>query len=376
MMKKFGLSLLAAVLLLIAAVIINPTINPSHDKPYEALIGETIAPAPNNAEVLQRIILVGDAGHSALDPLQASIKKIITRANVISEKTTIVVLGDNIYMAGYPQLEDQQTEFNEDQLESISFLDAQLEAAKQSKARMIFVPGNHDWYATEVDSQAQHIENYSAQHLVDTSFKPYNKDGKPIPQSIDLDGVSIVFLDSEWLRSANVADRKNAFTALDTLLTKIRLEQPDNLILITAHHPLETSGPHNGYVTSFGYWFMINLIDLFYDIKEQDVTHPDYASMIDGINKITSNYDHVIYAGGHDHSLQVFRRPHDYGPEYTIVSGAGNTSKVSGVWHSDNTRFALAQEGFIELNITESGTHLSVFDINNENAVSQFWLAF
>jgi hypothetical protein len=375
-MKKIGLGLLAAILLLVVAVIINPTINPSHDKPYLALVDEKIAPPPQSNEVLQRIILVGDAGHSALDPLQASIKKIITRASVIPEKTTIVALGDNIYMAGYPQLDDEQKEFDEDQLESISFLDAQLEAAKQSGARMFFVPGNHDWYATEVDSQAQHIHSYSAQHAVDISFKPYSKDREPLPQSIDLDGVSIVFLDTEWLRSANSADRKNAFTALNTILTKIRFEQPDNLILITAHHPLETNGPHNGYITSFGYWFIINIIDLFYDITEQDIVHPDYASMIDGINQITGAYDHVVFAAGHDHSLQVFRRPHDYGPEYTIVSGAGNTSKVSGVWHSDNTRFALAQEGFIELNITESGTHLSVFDINNESAVSQFWLAF
>jgi hypothetical protein len=98
--------------------------------------------------------------------------------------------------------------------------------------------------------------------------------------------------------------------------------------------------------------------------------------MVDGINQITSAYDHVIFAGGHDHNLQVFRRPFDHGPEYTIVSGAGNTSKITGVWHSDNTRFALAQEGFIELNVTETGTHLSVFDIHNEDAVSQFWLSF
>jgi hypothetical protein len=375
-MKKISLSLLVVILLLTLAVIINPTIAPSHDKPYLALINEKAAPAPTGNEVLQRIILLGDGGHSVLDPLQPSIKKIIDRAKMVPEKTTIIALGDNIYMAGYPQLEDEQTEFNQGQLESISFLDAQLEAATQSGAKMFFVPGNHDWYATEVDSQAQHIYDYSVKNDADTAFKPYRKGGKPMPQSIDLDGVSIVFLDSEWLRSANSNDRKDAFTALDTILAKIKFEQPNNLTLITAHHPLETNGPHNGYITSFGYWFVINVIDLFYDVTAQDIFHPDYASMIAGINEITAAYDHVIFAAGHDHSLQVFRRPHDYGPEYTIVSGAGNASKVTGVWHSENTRFALAQEGFIELNITESGTHLSVFDIHNEAAVSQFWLAF
>ncbi|MFB1035885.1 MAG: hypothetical protein QMC38_11120, partial [Sinobacterium sp.] len=151
-MKKIGLGLLVIILLLVAAVIINPTINPSHDKPYLALVDEKISPMPNNADVLQRVILIGDAGHSALDPLQHSIQKIISRAKISPEKTTIVALGDNIYMAGYPQLEDQQVAFDKGQLKSISFLDAQLEAAKQSGARMILVPGNHEWYATEVDS--------------------------------------------------------------------------------------------------------------------------------------------------------------------------------------------------------------------------------
>ena len=59
----------------------------------------------------------------------------------------------------------------------------------------------------------------------------------------------------------------------------------------------------------------------------------------------------------------------------TIVSGPGNLNKISGVWHGENTRFALSREGFIELNVTANGTYLQVFDIEREGAIEGFWLA-
>ena len=40
----------------------------------------------------------------------------------------------------------------------------------------------------------------------------------------------------------------------------------------------------------------------------------------------------------------------------------------------ENSRFALSQEGFVELAVTASGVHFSVFDIHHEDAVAGFWL--
>ena len=58
------------------------------------------------------------------------------------------------------------------------------------------------------------------------------------------------------------------------------------------------------------------------------------------------------------------------------MSGAANSNKVSGVRHNENTRFALSQEGFMELNITSDGVYLQVFDIHTDGPVAGFWLSF
>ena len=106
----------------------------------------------------------------------------------------------------------------------------------------------------------------------------------------------------------------------------------------------------------------------------QDIGHPDYDNYVSKLSAITGKYERVIHAAGHEHSLQLFKGAADQGADYNLVSGAGNSNKVSGVWHNENTRFALSQEGFMELAITENGVHLSVFDVNQEAAVAGFWL--
>lgn len=371
-MKKIGLGLLIVFGLLVLAIIINPQINPNHDTPYLALKNEVSAAAPNEAEVVQRVILYGDAGHSTTDPWQASMAAVSKRASISPEKTTIMALGDNIYMEGFPKMEEDQKEWSEDQLESISYLDSQLKVAKESGAALYLVPGNHDWYADEVDGQAQHIAEYAATHNAKVAFRPETNTRQS--EVLNLPGVSLVFVDSEWLMHADEPNFKNALTVLEQQLDTIRKQTPENLIVVGAHHPIMTKGQHAGYTTHFVYWFFVKLIYLVFDV-DQDIDHPTYLNMINGLNTVFSKFPKVVFAAGHDHSLQVFKMAEGTGPTYQIVSGAGNSNKVSGVWHNEFTRFALSQEGFVELNVTADGrVHFSAFDIHHEDAVAEFWM--
>ena len=281
-------------------------------------------------------------------------------------------------MAGYPQKDEGQEEWDEGQLESISFLDAQLRVARESGARFFLVPGNHDWYATELGSQAAHVAEYAEKHDVQTEFHPYHDGGPQLPTAVDLPGVSIFFLDTEWMLHAAGEERELAFGELGALLAASRETYPDNLLLLTAHHPLETMGQHGGYLAEFAYWFIIKSIYLFFpEAKDEDTYSPIYQEMIADLNEQMAPFDKVMYAAGHEHSLQVFRHAGEENPwpDYSIVSGAANTNKLSGVWHTPNTRFALSQEGFVELAITADGIHLQVFDIYHDEAVAGFWLA-
>ncbi|MFT5482581.1 MAG: hypothetical protein ACI9GW_001232 [Halieaceae bacterium] len=375
-MKKVGLGLLLVIVVLVILLVINPTIRPSHVEPYQKLVAEQTSPAPTESEILQRVVLFGDAGHSSLEPWQASMTRVAARAGISPDKTVVVALGDNIYMSGYPQKESGQESWDEGQLESISYLDAQLKVAEESGATMFLVPGNHDWYASEVDSQAAHIAAFARERAVATRFEPYEQGQPPLPESEDFPGVSLVFLDSEWLLRADDSQRDAAMAELDAQLARIRTAQADSLIVLTAHHPLETMGPHGGYLADFGYWLVMKILYAFTDAEDEDTNSSRYQLYIAAINEVVTKYDKVIFAAGHEHSLQVFRSSNDQGPEYTLVSGAANTSKVSGVWHTDDTRFALAQEGFLELAVTAQGVYLQVFDINHDQAVGAYWLAF
>ena len=273
----------------------------------------------------------------------------------------------------YPNKEEGQQDFDEDQLESISYLDAQLKIASVSGAALYLVPGNHDWYATEIDGQGQHIAQYAIDHKVNASLQPWRPGEQPLPRAVDLPAVSLVFLDSEWMLQATPENYTAALLVLADEIKRIRKQYPQNLILVNAHHPMETMGQHAGYLTHFGYWLFIKVIYSLYDV-DQDIQHPDYARFINDLNTVFAQSDRIIYAAGHEHSLQVFGSADGKSPEYKLVSGAGNTSKVSGVWHTDNTRFALSQEGFMELAITANGVYLSIYDIYHNDAVAEFWL--
>lgn len=372
-MKKFGLALLFLIIAIGLGLYINPDINPSHDTPYLALTTERESAAPQEQEIIQRVILYGDAGHSSTEPWQASLSKIAQRASIAPDKTAVVALGDNIYFSGYPAKEEGQQEFDDGQLESISYLDAQLKIATTSGVPLYLVPGNHDWYASEIEGQGQHIAEYAKQHNADVSLQPWRSGQDPIPRSVDLPGVSLVFLDSEWIMHTSEENYQRSMTVLADEIARIRREQPENLIVVNAHHPMETMGQHAGYLTSFGYWFFIKIIYSVFDV-DQDIDHPTYKRFIASLHEVFSQSDRIIYAAGHEHSLQVFGSADGKAPEYKLVSGAGNSSKVSGVWHTDNTRFALSQEGFMELAVTAKGVHISVYDIHNEQPAAQFWL--
>lgn len=320
-----------------------------------------------------RVLLLGDAGHSSIEPLQASLQKAAERASLEPERTSVVMLGDNIYYVGFPNKDEDQSEFSDAQLKSISYLQAQLNIAKLSAAEMFLVPGNHDWYATQVDSQAEYIANFGRDNQLQTRFTPYQAGAEPLPEVVHREGISVVFLDSMWMIKADEQQLQNALQHLDRLLEQTSQSHPENIVLVTAHHPIETMGPHNRYYTSIGYKVFISLISLFME-NDQDTDHPRYDRFIKGVEASLAPYPKVVYAAGHDHSLQVFKNQTGQAPHYRLVSGAANTSKLTGVGSNDNTDFALSQEGFMELDITDRGAVLRVYDIHHQQPVHQQWL--
>lgn len=347
------------------------TNNSNSQHPYVNVNTSTVI--NDKGALKQRIILLGDAGLSSITPLQASLAKAIVRAKLSPDKTSVIMLGDNIYPSGFPNKTAEQQSFNDGQLKQISYLTAQLQIAKQSGAEMFMVPGNHDWYASQLDTQAAYIKNYAAKNQLSASLVPYQKDALPLPKMINKDGISIIFLDTMWLIHAEPDAFNTAMDHLAMLLAKSAAEYPDNVILLSAHHPIESMGPHGGYYSHFGHQTYEAFVQ-FFTPNHQDISSPKYQRLINKVNSLLAPYSKTIFSAGHDHSLQVFKNESSGVARYNLVSGAANQRKLSGVGYNENSQFALSQEGFIELEVLANGTLLSVYDSRYDKAVYQQWL--
>lgn len=101
---------------------------------------------PKNKEIEKTFYLLGDAGNSSIG---SSSKGLIAFKNFLDsvEHTDnyTIFLGDNIYPAGMPKKEDSNREKAEYRI------DAQLAAIEDYDGKVVFIPGNHDWYNGRLD---------------------------------------------------------------------------------------------------------------------------------------------------------------------------------------------------------------------------------
>ena len=90
----------------------------------------------------------------------------------------------------------------------------------------------------------------------------------------------------------------------------------------------------------------------------QDVNGKDYKSMINQLNdafSVPGKTSLLIYAAGHDHSLQVLK---GRTANYLLVSGAGSNDKISKVRAENNTLFAHENTGFMVVDFLENNDAL------------------
>ena len=143
--------------------------------------------------ILQRIVLVGDGGELTADkkhPVADAIKHFVK----LDKKTTVLYLGDNLYDTGLP--DDQSAKYQE----AKAVLDSQLSVVENTQARVIMIPGNHDWKNGGRDGYETVIRE---QVYIDILNKPnvqfYPRDGCPGPVEINLgDEVTLLIFDSQW----------------------------------------------------------------------------------------------------------------------------------------------------------------------------------
>ncbi len=339
------------------------------------------APAPKREGVRVRhvLYLIGDAG-GAVEEVGGNSEALDQLKDYLEaerDSATVVFLGDNIYPEGMPPVGEAHREEAEVKLEK------QISVVEQFDGRVIFLPGNHDWKKGQVGGweQSKRQETYLKERLGKKVYLPSK--GCAGPEDILVnDHLALIVYDSQWWlhpeedRPENVDycktdDTTEFFYQMAEVLEKHG--RRNRQLVVLAHHPLFTNGEHGGHfaikdhifpLSNFGkagYFLPLPILGSFYPLYRtnfgnvQDLAHPKYDRLKEGLLPLFRDYSGLVYASGHDHSLQLISQR----GFHQIVSGAG--SKLTYAKKGGQATFVGRFRGFSRLVFYEDGSQIVEF---------------
>jgi hypothetical protein len=290
-----------------------------------------------------RVILIGDAG--AALPDEGTLADLGVWSGDLPDATSVVFLGDNLYPGGLAEGDERG--------EGIL-----LQQLRATRARKVFVPGNHDWGNSFLSAAKLAHEERFIDGFEESPASLLPKGGCPGPALETLvepgvglaRGVQLLAIDLDWWlidaddRPACAgSEREGDFVT--SLGRALRAHADDHLIVV-AHHPLRTGGPHGGYGRSFWMRQVVGLADTL-GITVHDVHASGYRRMVSQLLPAFAQAPPLVYAAGHDHGLQVIEGRDTAGT--LVVSGAGSAQNITTVTAIAGTLFAHATPGFVVL---------------------------
>jgi hypothetical protein len=327
---------------------------------------EPAPPAPDSA-VEVSLFLIGDAGEPdpAGEPTLAALRAAVSAA---AGERVVVSLGDNIYPRGLPD------STADDRAEAERRLTAQLGAARD-RARILLIPGNHDWAHGGADGWAA-VRRQEA-FLAARGALLLPGGGCPGPAVIDVGTrLRLVLIDTQWWLHGGPrpeGDDGGCVPAspggvVDSLRGALR-DAGSRHVAVLGHHTLATGGPHGGHFTWREHifplteavpwlWLPLPVIGSAYPLarqngwSDQDQSGRRNRAMRDSLVAAFAERPPLVYAGGHEHTVQVLDGG---GARHLIVSGAGRFAHTSHVTTIPGTRFAASTGGFARLDVLADG---------------------
>ncbi len=344
---------------------------------------------PKTQGVEVSLFLVGDAGQAKSG--DRILTAMAAMAGENAHESTLLFLGDNLYPDGLDSLGSPNRRSGEERLRVLAAV------GQKAGIRRVVIPGNHDWNDSReggwraVVDQQEFIDGLAMESI---SFLP--KGGCPGPSVIDLGGVlRLVILDTEWWLYDGVkagpensqcvnSTQTEVLAALDTALAGSRQRR----VIVAAHHPLDSGGPHAGYLGWKDHifplrrlarwaWLPLPGIGSLYPlvrnlgVDSQDLGSSVYQAMKDSLEGVFRRHEVVAYVAGHDHSLQVIRNE---ATRFSLVSGAGPSTGLTPVAWIPNAEFVRSAWGFMRLDVTrDRRIRLGVYAEDSRGIVSEVY---
>jgi hypothetical protein len=403
--------------------------------PYVGAVA-TVDAVPD-VDVDHRLLLIGDAGDP--DPHgEPSLQLLSEQVKLLPERTTVLFLGDNVYQRGMPapikkkdrgldEAADVADEFLPDvfssRIEAERNLNAQIEVVLGTQSRAFFIPGNHDWDQFEIGGwdRILALEKYlNAAAVAGLPVALLPTGGCPGPNVVSLGSTAeVMVLDTQWWLETRtdgkptadnnpthcpyVTEREVRAAILDELK---KAASQGRWVIVAGHHPLNSRGPHGGFDDVRTHLFPLRIIGTYLPAYLQWLPLPVLGSAVVGLRECCSPSPQdmangrnrhlraellepmleaarfggapLIYAAGHDHSLQVFRARR--GPRFTLVSGLGSSARASDVGRSRDTLFAhanSARPGIMKVDFLRNGrVRLAVMERTGEGKSEEVFSLF
>ena len=337
-------------------------------------------PPPPETALNYEVFLIGDAG--GIDGPSPVMNQLKNKLEAAGEDAAVIFLGDNLYCCGLPD----SANVNREQAEAR--LLAQLEAVKSFEGRIVFLPGNHDWNDSReggMEALARQEKFVQAYLGRGNTFRPDK--GFPGPEEIKLtDRITLIAIDTEWWLTKhqrgegdggdfNIEEEGDFLLALHEVVQ----DNDDDHLLVVGHHPIYSMGEHAGRfplkthlfpLTELVPWAYVPLpllgslgpLFIQYVGTRQDLAHPKYRALRNGLQRSFGEHESLIYAAGHEHNLQYFKGMfHDY-----IVSGSG--SRPSYVSKGGQSLFTASHPGYSSLQYYDDGSvWMTMWSVDEEH---------
>ena len=332
---------------------------------------EPVAPSSPFAATVETLLLVGDAGKPAVgEPL---LKAVAAEAARDPERTLVVYLGDNLYPNGLPGERDPWRGEGERRLA------AQADAALGAGARVLFLPGNHDWDGMGGDGLASVLrqERFLASRSPRLLYAPGG--GCPGPLLLPTpSGVTLAVLDTQWWLHHEGPKPEGesspcAARSAEEAVAQLRVAARGGPLALLTHHPLASGGAHGQRTGDWKahvfplrdanprIWVPFPGLGSLWVVYRgsrgtgQDLASRRYRRLRTDLARALEGYPALFQASGHDHSLQVLQAPV---PEarWVLISGSGMFPGGAPVSKLPSTRFATPKAGFLKVHLGRGGS--------------------